>query len=258
MDGVRVERHGAIATIVLARPGKKNALDRTMADALRTALADAGRDPDVRVVILRGEGDDFCAGADLAALEQLIDAGAEAHRADAQALGDVFLALRALPKPVIAAVHGRALAGGAGLASACDIVLARDDAQLGYPEVRVGFVPAMVMTMLRRAVGEKHAFDLVATGRAIGAAEAERMGLVSRVVPAATFDADVMALAEALAKSPPSALALTKRLFYELDGLDFEEGIAAGVRGNIEARATEDFRAGVRRFTARRKGDDRQ
>ena len=254
--GVRVELTGAIATIALARPEKKNALDRTMADALRAAITDAGHFPDVRVIILRGDGDDFCAGADLAALEQLIDAGPEAHRADAQALGDVFVALRTIPRPVIAAVQGRALAGGAGLASACDIVLARDDAQLGYPEVRVGFVPAMVMTMLRRAVGEKHAFDLVATGRTIGASEAERIGLVSRVVPAATFENELQTLAEGLAKSPPAALALTKRLFHELDGLDFREGIAAGVRGNVEARSTDDFRAGVRRFVSRRKGSE--
>ena len=248
---VRIEQHGSVATIVLSRPEKKNALDRAMVDALREALLDADRDPDVRVIVLRGAGNDFCAGADLAALEKLIDAGPEEHREDARALGDVFLTLRTMHKPVIAALQGRALAGGAGLASACDIVVAHEDATLGYPEVRIGFVPAMVMTMLRRTVGEKRAFDLVATGRTIGAAEAERIGLVSRVLTANEFESGVMTLAEALAKSPPAALALTKRLFHELDGLDFRESIDAGVRGNVEARATEDFKAGVRRFTAR-------
>ena len=251
---IRVERRDAIVTIELARPEKKNALDRAMADALRDALGDAEGDAEARVVLLRGAGEDFCAGADLAALEKLIDAGPEAHREDARALGDVFLRLRAMPKPVIAVVQGRALAGGAGLASACDIVLAHEAAQFGYPEVRVGFVPAMVMTMLRRAVGEKRAFDLVATARTIGAAEAERIGLVSRVLPASTFEAEVQALADALATSPPSALALTKRLFYGLDGLDFQAGIAAGVLGNVEARSTDDFREGVRRFIARSRG----
>ena len=249
---VRVGRDGAIGTITLARPEKKNALDRATVDALHAALRELEADEQVRVVLLRGEGEDFCAGADLAALERLIDGPADAHREDAQALGDVFLALRSLPEPVVAVVRGRALAGGAGLASACDLVLAHEHAKFGYPEVSVGFVPAMVMTMLRRSVGEKHAFDLVATGRIIDAAEAERIGLASRVLPAASFDEDVAAIAEGLAKSPPSALALTKRLFHELDGLDFAEGIAAGVRGNVEARATSDFREGVRRFVSRR------
>ena len=256
-DLIRMEQRGAVATIVLSRPAKKNALDRAMADALREALLDADRDAEVRVVIMRGAGDDFCAGADLAALETMIDAGPEAHREDARALGDVFLTLRGMRKPVIAAVHGRALAGGAGLASACDIVIAHEHAELGYPEVRVGFVPAMVMTMLRRAVGEKRAFDLVASGRTVRAAEAERIGLVSRVLDGGEFEAGVAALADALAKSPPAALAITKRLFYELDGLDFRESIDAGVRGNVEARATEDFKAGVRRFISRPRSDER-
>ena len=252
-ETIRVERTGPIARVVLARAEKKNALDRAMVDDLHAALRELGEEDVVRVIVLRGEGEDFCAGADLAALERLIDASSDAHREDARSLGDIFLTIRGLPKPVIAAVRGRALAGGAGLASACDLVLAHEDARFGYPEVRVGFVPAMVMTMLRRAVGEKHAFDLVATGRMLDAAAAERMGLVSRVLPAATFDADVDDIATALAKAPPSALALTKRLFYELDGLDFASGIAAGVRGNVEARSTGDFREGVRRFVARRR-----
>ncbi|HUF27662.1 MAG TPA: enoyl-CoA hydratase/isomerase family protein [Gemmatimonadaceae bacterium] len=252
---IRVERDGAVATVLLDRAEKKNALDRAMADALRSALDELAAVDDVRVVVLRGAGPDFCAGADLEALERLLDAGADAHRDDARALGDVFLALRAMPQPVVAAVHGRALAGGAGLATACDIVLAHEGAQFGYPEVRIGFVPAMVMTMLRRAVGEKQAFDLVATGRVIGAEEAHRIGLVSRVLPASTFGAGVASIAEGLAGSPPGAMALTKRLFYELDALDFTDGVAAGVRFNVEARSTAEFREGLRRFLARRKGE---
>ena len=250
---MRIERDGAIGTITLARPEKKNALDRPTVDALHEGLRELGAEQTVRVVLLRGEGDDFCAGADLVALERLIDAPPDVHREDAQALGDVFLTLRSLPKPVVAVVRGRALAGGAGLASACDLVLAHEEAQFGYPEVRVGFVPAMVMTMLRRAVGEKRAFDLVATGRTLSAADAERIGLVSRVIPAQTFDDDVAKVAEGLVRAPRTALALTKRLFYELDGLDFAEGIAAGVRGNVEARSTADFRDGVRRFVSSRR-----
>ena len=251
-ERIAVERAGGIGRITLARPEKKNALDQQTAVELFEALESLEGDAEVRVVVLRGAGDDFCAGADLEALERMLDASADAHRDDAERLGRVFVRLRSMTKPVIAAVQGRALAGGAGLASACDIVLAHEGAQFGYPEVRVGFVPAMVMTMLRRAVGEKHAFDLVATARVIGAAEAERIGLVSRVLPAGEFESGVDAVALGLAKSPPTALALTKTLFYDLDGLDFDRGIAAGVHRNVEARLTEDFRAGVRRFTRRK------
>jgi methylglutaconyl-CoA hydratase len=252
VNRIRLLRDGAIGRVVLARPEKKNALDRAMADDLFAALAQFEADGAVRVIHLGAEGEDFCAGADLDALERGLDAGSEAHRQDAEALGRVFLAIRALMKPVVCTVRGRALAGGAGLATACDVVLAHEGAEFGYPEVRVGFVPAMVMTMLRRAIGEKHAADLVLTGRIISAEEAERIGLVSRVVPAANFDEDINATLEQISRAPTTALALTKWLFYKLDSLSFEDGIAAGVVTNVEARATDDFKAGVRRFTQRK------
>ena len=238
--------------MVLARPEKKNALDRQAADDLFAALAQFEGDAAIRAIHLSADGDDFCAGADLEALERTLDAGTEVHRQDAEALGRVFLAIRALMKPVVCSVRGRALAGGVGLATACDIVLAHEGAEFGYPEVRVGFVPAMVMTMLRRTVGEKHAADLVLTGRIINAEEAERIGLVSRVVPAATYDDEVDATLQQISRAPTTALALTKWLFYKLDSLSFEDGIAAGVVTNVEARSTDDFKKGVRRFTERR------
>ena len=252
MTRVRLLRDGAVGRVLLARPEKKNALDRQMADELFAALAQLEGDATVRVIHLAAEGEDFCAGADLEALERTLEAGSEVHRQDAEALGRVFLAIRALMKPVVCSVRGRALAGGAGLATACDLVLAHEGAEFGYPEVRVGFVPAMVMTMLRRAVGEKHAADLVLTGRIINAEEAERIGLVSRVVPAATYDDEVDATLQQVSRAPTTALALTKWLFYKLDSLSFDDGIAAGVVTNVEARSTDDFKKGVRRFTERR------
>lgn len=251
MTRIRTEVTGGVGAIRLARPEKKNALDRLTADELQAAFERLGADPAVRVVTLTGEGDDFCAGADLQALEEMLAEGLKAHLLDAQALGKVFITMRTIQKPVVGIIRGRALAGGAGLATACDIVLAHADSTFGYPEVRVGFVPAMVMTMLRRAVGEKRAFDLVATGRRVGADEALAMGLVSRVIPAATFDADVESIVGELAASPSTAAAITKRLFYGLDGLDFRHGIALGAKTNVEARSTDDFREGVKRFTSR-------
>lgn len=255
MTSIRLLRDGAIGRVILARPERKNALDRTMADELFSALAQFESDPVCRVIHLGAEGDDFCVGADLTALAREMDAGADAHRRDAEAYGRVLLAIRALMKPVVCTVRGRALAAGAGLATACDLVLAHEDAELGFPEVRLGFVPALAMTSLRRTVGEKVAADLVLTGRIISAEEAERVGLVSRVVPAATFDEEINATLEQISQSPPTSLALTKWLFHKLDSLGFEDGIAAGVVTNVEARSTDDYKAGVRRFTERTRGE---
>ena len=248
---IRTVRADGLGVITLARPEKKNALDRQTAIELAAALRELEAADDVRVVIVEGDGDDFCAGADLAALDATLDAGVDAHIDDARALGRVFAIMREMSKPIVAIVRGRALAGGAGLATACDIVLAEECAQFGYPEVRIGFVPAMVMTMLRRAVGEKRAADLVLTGRLIGAAEAERIGLISRCVPTAAFPAEVAKTIEALVNAPRTAMGLTKRLLYRMDDLDFSESIGAGVVTNVESRATEDFRSGVRRFVHR-------
>jgi methylglutaconyl-CoA hydratase len=248
MMRIRVERTGAVGRITLARREKKNALDYTAARELREALREFAADADARVVLLAADGPDFCAGADLAALHALLDAGASEQLKDAEALGDVFRVMREMPQVVIAAVRGRALAGGAGLATACDIVIAEEGARFGYPEVRVGFVPAMVMALLRRQIGEKRAFELVATGREVRASEALELGLVSRVVAGSDFDAAVEQIVSELAAMPPRALRSTKRLFYSLDATNFEDGIAQAIRANVEARSTAEFREGVRRF----------
>lgn len=251
---VRVSRAGGVGHVRLARPEKKNALDRQMADEIVQGLETLAADPETRVVLIDGEGDDFCAGADLEALEALLDAGRDAQLEDARALGRVFSCIRHLSVPVVAAVRGRALAGGAGLATACDIVLAHPNATFAYPEVRIGFVPAMVMTILRRIVPERQAFDLAISGRALSAAEAEELGLVSRVVSGDAFDIEVDEVCQAIAKSPPEAVRRTKKLFYELDGRPFDSGIAHGAQANAEARMTDEFRDGVRRFLQRRRG----
>jgi methylglutaconyl-CoA hydratase len=250
MNRIRVESSDdGLARITLARPEKRNALDHEATHELLQAFTSCAQHTGTHAVLLTADGGDFCAGADLTALAGMIDASPEEHYADAEALGRVFIAMREMPKPVIAAVQGRALAGGAGLATAADIVLAHEDAQFGYPEVLVGFVPAMVMTMLRRSVGEKRAYDLVASGRRVAAREALEMGLASRVLSGERFAEQALDIARDIARSSPSAQALTKTLFYQLDGLDFREGVLAGARTNVAARTTDDFRAGVLRFS---------
>lgn len=253
MNRLRVEVAEGIGRIILDRPEKRNALDLRFAEELLETLAALTPDDGVRVITLSATGPDFCAGADLAALEALLGASDAELRKDAEALGFVFTALRALPKPVVALVHGRALAGGCGLANACDIVLAHPDAQFGYPEVRLGFVPAMVMTMLTRTVGEKVAADLVLTGRTIPAAEALRIGLVSRILAAEAFEADAENIVRGLARSPVTALAATKHLLYHLDALDFDSGMREAIDVNIAARRTPGFQEGVRKFLTRHK-----
>ena len=237
--------------VSLNRPEARNALDAAMVAELKEALALADADERIRVVLLTGEGPDFCAGADLREVQASVEAGVIESLADAESLGELFLLLRRLGKPVVAAVHGRALAGGCGLASACDLVVASADARLGYPEVRLGFVPAMVMAMLRREVGEKRAFELVALGERIDAETAREYGLVNRIFPTDGFRKRAQEFAGQLAENSASALALSKSLLYRIDGASFEAAIQAGADVNALARLTPDCQEGIRRFLER-------
>jgi methylglutaconyl-CoA hydratase len=248
---VAIDEAAGIARITLDRPERRNALNRALVSELKEALTAAQSDERVRVVAIAGAGPDFCAGADLRELQEAVEAGPDASLEEAQALGDLFVLIRSLTKPVVALVHGRALAGGAGLATACDLVLARADARFGYPEVRLGFVPAMVMAILRRSVGEKRAFELIAQGNPVDADTALGFGLVNRVIPAESFEPDATAFLEELSSRSASAVALSKRLLYEIDGASFEAAIRAGAQVNVIARQTEDCRAGIRRFLDR-------
>ena len=234
--------------ITLNRPDKRNALSAEMIELLHQAVAQADLDSGARVVLIRGAGKDFCAGLDLDELLASADKSEDENAASALRLGTLFQEIRRLPKPVIALVQGRALAGGAGLATACDLLLASKSSQLGYPEIQRGFVPAMVTTMLRRLTGEKMALDLILTGRVLTADEALAAGLVSRVVPDAKLEREGTDLAARLVASSASAMALTKRLFYELDGKGLAEGIELGARVSAVSRGTPDFREAVARF----------
>jgi methylglutaconyl-CoA hydratase len=247
-DRVLVTLAGGVLTATLNRPDKRNAIDTAMIDALLATLERADLDAEVRVVALRGAGQDFCAGMDLSELLASADHTVEQNRHAALHFGGLFVRMRRMPKPVVAVVQGRALAGGCGLATGCDLVLAARSAQFGYPEVQRGFVPAIVMTLLRRAVGEKVAFDLAATGRLLHATEAAAAGLVSRVYEDADFEEQVGNMLRGLAAASPSALAFTKQQFYQLDGLTFEDGIRLGADVNAVSRSTPDFRAALTAF----------
>ena len=237
-----------VVRITLNRPEKRNALDGELVAELKAAFTTSASDAECRVVLLTGAGTDFCSGADLANLEKTAQASVLENMADARSTADLFLMMRNHPRPVIAAVQGRALAGGCGIATACDIILAAQSARLGYPEVNIGFVPAMVMAILRRSVSEKAAFELVVTGELIAAARAQELGLVHRVFQDEQFSAEVETYVSKLSDKSASAVVLSKRLLYNMDSMSFEAALQAGVEINAIARQTEDCRKGVEKF----------
>ncbi|MEX2529039.1 MAG: enoyl-CoA hydratase-related protein [Gemmatimonadota bacterium] len=246
---VRVE--GGIAILTLNRPEKRNALNRPLVDALRQELHRLADDESVRVVALRGNGKDFSAGADLEELRQATQQGVAASLEDARALGDLLLAFWHHPCPVVAAVKGRALAGGAGLVAACDLVVAEEDAEFGFPEVHLGFVPAMVMGFLQRKVGSGSALEWSLLGGRISASQALQAGLVNRVVPGGGFEVAVEHLLMELASRPPGAVAHIKALVRQLDGMEVEEGVRMGAELNAQVRQGEECRKGVEAFLGR-------
>jgi len=250
-DALLSEVAGGVCRLTLNRPDKRNALDARLVADLKAALRAADADGEVRVVAIQGAGKDFCSGADLSALRRIAEASAMENLDDVEELAELFLLPRRMKKPVVACVRGRALAGGCGLATACDLVVAAETAHFGYPEVRIGFVPAMVMAILRRNVSEKRAFELIVRGQPVAAAEAERMGLINHAWPDAEFDRERDALLDDLAARSPSAVQLSKRLLYHSDGMGFDAAIRAGADVNVVARMTDDMKAGVARFLER-------
>src|ERR1700676_381119 len=248
MDLLSYSVNAGIGRITLNRPEKRNALNPELIAALSEALAISSHDTKVRVVLIAGAGKDFCAGLDVIALDKGDEAGAMEHLGSAQRLADVLLAIRRHPRPVVAAVQGRALGGGAGIASASDLIVAAESASLGYPEVKIGFVPAMVAALLRRAVTEKRMFELLVTGEAVAAQEAKAIGLINQVFADAEFEPRVEGYVRDLAAKSASALSLTKQLLYHTDGMTLEKAIESGVQMNALARTTEDAKRGFAGF----------
>ena len=246
---LQTSRRGPVLTLTMDRPEVRNALNADLVTALRDALDEASGDDGVRVVVLTGSGKAFSAGADLAALRSLQSASAEANLADSEHLAGLFDRIARHPKPVVASVNGHAIAGGCGLAAACDFSLVAEGAKLGFTEVRIGFVPAIVAVVARRKLGDAALRDLMLTGRLITAPEAAACGLVTRAVPGADLDAETDALCGALAtETSGTAVALTKRLLLDVHGMGWSEGVGHAVRLNALARATDDCRAGVAAF----------
>jgi enoyl-CoA hydratase len=238
MAELQIDDDGAVRVLTLNRPEKRNALNLSLSEALYDALREADGAAQVRAVVLTGAGPAFCAGADLSEFAEMSSAKAVAvveRRANITAkLHGVF---PRLTTPVVTAINGAAMGGGAGLAVAADIAVMSAMAKLGYPEVKHGIVAAVVMANLVRQAGRKAAFELVATGAAIDAARALELGLVNRVVAPQMLMHEAMQYARAMAAVSPQAMAATKRLFYRVAELPFDQALEAGREMNQRMRA---------------------
>jgi methylglutaconyl-CoA hydratase len=239
-------------TITLNRPERRNAMTPEMQLELIAALEEAASAA-CRAVVLKGAGDAFCSGLDLAALQSMSDKSAADHRADAERIAKLFRTLYELPKPTIAAVHGPAIAGGTGLATICDFTLAVPTAKFGYTETRIGFVPALVSAYLALQIGDKRSRDLLLTARIFDAAEAHRLGLVNEIVAPEALDERVRALANVLAANSPESQAATKRLLAAQNRMWLDTAIALAMDANAQARETADFKEGLAAFLEKRK-----
>ncbi|WP_038068711.1 enoyl-CoA hydratase/isomerase family protein [Thermus scotoductus] len=248
---VQVER-GRIYRVFLNDPKRRNPLSPEMVEGLLQALEEAEKDPEARVLVLSGRGSAFSAGADLAFLEKVTELGAEENYRHSLSLMRLFHRLYTFPKPTVAAVNGPAVAGGAGLATACDLLVMDQEAKLGYTEVKIGFVAALVSVILVRAVGEKVAKDLLLTGRLVGAEEAKALGLANRIAKSGKALEEALALAEELAKNAPTSLRLTKELLLALPGMGLEDGFRLAALANAWVRETGDLKEGIRAFFEKR------
>jgi len=241
-----------IATITLNRPEKRNAISFELIDDLLRALHEVEKS-DALILILTGAGKAFCAGMDLADLKALLGRTPEQNIEDSRTMARLFRALYEFSKVTIAAVNGPAIAGGTGLALLCDFTLAVPEAQFGYTEVRIGFVPAIVSTFLLRQTGEKYARDLLLTGRIFGADEGVRMGLINEIVASENLMPRARELAGQLVQNSPNSLRAAKKLLSQHAREELDAQIEAAIRENAGIRSSADFREGIASFLEKRK-----
>lgn len=249
MELLQIEKKDRIGYIRLNRPEKRNALSFELVAELKAAFTELGEDKQVKVIVLTGEGKVFCAGADLAYLQQLQNNTFEENLADSNHLKELFYQIYTLPKIVIAQVNGHALAGGCGLASVCDFAFSVPEAKFGYTEVRIGFVPAIVKVFLLRKIGETKAKELLLSGELIDAAKAKEYNLINEVIEAESLHAYVREYAEMLTeKNSGQSMAFTKQMIAAVQSMSVEEALDFAARKNAEARASEDCKRGVAAF----------
>jgi methylglutaconyl-CoA hydratase len=242
-----------VCYITLNRPEKRNALSRELVTELKQAFAKAEGDEAVKVIVLKANGESFCAGADLAYLQQLQKFSFEENVADSNHLKELFLQIYQLKKVVIAQVQGHALAGGCGLATVCDFVLAVPEAKFGYTEVKIGFIPAIVLVFLIRKIGEQRAKQLLLSGEMVQDNEAIRMGLANRIVSKDKLETTVLDFVQQLIKNNSAqSMQLTKQMISEVQSMSLSQALDYAAEMNAKARASEDCKNGIAAFLEKR------
>jgi methylglutaconyl-CoA hydratase len=247
-----LESTGNLATITLNRPEKRNAISAAMIGELQKALDDVEKSHS-RVGILTGNGKAFCAGMDLEVLAAIAQQSPAENQEDSRRMAKMFRRLWSFSKPLIAAVNGAALAGGCGIATLCDFTLAVPEANFGYTEVKIGFLPAIVSVFLTRQIGEKRARDLLLTGRIVEAREAKEIGLINEIVPADKLMERAKELAATLIAASPSSLTRAKRLLTSAAAASVDADLERAILENARIRCTQDFKEGLSSFLEKRK-----
>jgi methylglutaconyl-CoA hydratase len=241
------------AEIVLNRPEKMNSLDEILIAELTELFNVISDDEEIKSVVLSGAGGNFCSGLYLDYLQKISKYDIEENIADSQRFRNMLLSIYNCSKPVIAKVSGYALAGGCGIASACDFIIADDTAKFGYTEVKIGFIPAIVFLFLTKRVPETHAKDLLLSARIISSEEAYEIGLINKLVLQDELNKEVNDLCALLSKNSTSSMALTKEMFKNVSEMTFEEGLNYACTLNAKTRMTEDFKEGIAKFLNREK-----
>lgn len=251
---VAYQKQKRVAYITLNRPEKRNAFSQDLVGQLKEVFAQAQADKEIKVVVLQAAGKVFCAGADLAYLQKLQDFSYEENLIDSTFLKELYHLIYTFPKFVIAAVQGHAIAGGCGLVTVCDYAIAVPEAKFGYTEVKIGFVPAIVMPFLVRKIGESRARQLLLTGDLISAQEAHAYGIIHELVPAENLEKRVADFAQKICDTSSGvAIKLTKSMLISIMEEDLENALDEGAEMNARARQTDDCQRGIAAFLNKEK-----
>ncbi len=245
--------NSGIANIILNRPEKMNSLDENLISELTGLFNDFNTNDEVKCIVLSGAGGNFCSGLFLDYLQKISEFDIEQNKEDSIRFKNMLLSIYNCSKPVVAKVSGYAIAGGCGIATCCDFIIADETAKFGYTEVKIGFIPAIVMMFLLKRISETHAKDLLLTSRIISSNEALKMGLINQVVPSAELDSKVDEITGILMKNSSSSIKLTKEMLSNISGMSFENALAYACDMNAITRMTDDCKAGIANFLNRNK-----
>ncbi len=249
MEYITYHTKDRIGYITINRPEKRNALSDELVEELKVSFTRAENDDTVKVVVLQARGEVFCSGADLAFLKEMQEFSYEQNLADSHHLKELFYQIYTLNKVVIASVQGHAIAGGCGLATVCDFSFAVPHAQFGYTEVRIGFVPAIVMVFLIRKIGEGKARQLLLQGDTLTAEQAKQFRMVNAIVPAEKLDDEVYAFAQKLIRSnSATSMMMTKKMIAQVQAMSVEDALNYAAEMNAKARGSEDCKKGITSF----------